>query len=85
MGAVKEPKAVTARRERLVKFVLPILKKTYPEAKCSLDHRNPLELLVATILSAQSTDERVNLVTTSLFKKYRTEKDYARVPQEELE
>jgi endonuclease-3 len=65
--------------------ILPILKRTYPDAKCSLEHRSPLELLVATILSAQSTDERVNIVTKDLFKKYRTAADYARVPQEELE
>src|SRR6185312_9451951 len=63
----------------------PILKKVYPQAKCSLDHRNALELLVATILSAQSTDERVNIVTKSLFKKYRKPEDYSKVSQEELE
>src|SRR5678810_60375 len=77
-------KTLESRKQR-VAAILPILKKTYPHAKCSLDYRNPLELLVATILSAQSTDERVNLVTKSLFKKYRTAKDYAEVPQEELE
>jgi len=58
----------------------PIIKRlgvAYPEARCSLDHRNPLELLVATILSAQCTDARVNIVTKQLFKKYRTAKDYA--------
>src|SRR5579862_2484710 len=71
------------RKER-VKAILPILKKTYPEAKCSLDHRSPLELLVATILSAQSTDQRVNLVTKGLFKKYASAADFARVSQEEL-
>ena len=58
----------------------PILKRlgaAYPEARCSLDHKNPLELLVATILSAQCTDARVNIVTKVLFKKYKTAKDYA--------
>lgn len=65
--------------------VLSILKKTYPQAKCSLDHQTPLQLIVATILSAQCTDERVNLVTKDLFKKYRTAKDFAAVPQEQLE
>src|SRR5690606_12030986 len=64
---------------------LPVLKKTYPEAKCSLTHSNPLELIVATILSAQCTDERVNIVTRDLFRKYRTAEDYARAPQAELE
>lgn len=77
-------KKVQARADR-VKSVLPILKKTYPHAKCSLDHHNPLELLVATILSAQCTDERVNIVTKSLFQKFKSAKDYANVPQEELE
>jgi endonuclease-3 len=77
-------KKVQARIDR-VRVILPILKKTYPAAKCSLDHSKPLELLVATILSAQCTDDRVNIVTKSLFKKYRSAKDYATVPQEELE
>src|SRR5438477_8197561 len=77
-------KAVRDRAQR-VATILPILKKTYPEAKCSLDHRTPLELLVATILSAQCTDDRVNIVTKSLFQKYRSAKDYAAVPQDALE
>ncbi len=65
--------------------ILYILDQTYPKAKCSLDFGNPLELLVATVLSAQCTDERVNRVTETLFKKYRTAADYANVPVEELE
>jgi endonuclease-3 len=73
-----------ARAER-VRAILPILKETYPDARCSLDHSTPLELLVATILSAQCTDERVNIVTKTLFKKYKTAKAYATAPQEELE
>jgi endonuclease-3 len=77
-------KKIQQRRERVAK-ILPILKRTYPQAKCSLNYKNPLELIVATILSAQCTDERVNLVTKDLFKKYRTAEDYARVPQETLE
>ena len=81
----KTPAKTLEARKARVAAILPILKKTYPQAKCSLDHRTPLELLVATILSAQSTDERVNIVTRDLFKKYRTAKDYATVPQEELE
>jgi endonuclease-3 len=75
---------IEARRRR-VAAILPILKRTYPQAKCSLDYSNPLELLVATILSAQCTDERVNIVTKTLFKKYRTAKAYADAPPEELE
>ena len=61
------------------------LKRTYPGAKCSLNHTNPFELLVATILSAQCTDERVNLVTADLFRKYRKPEDYLAVPPRELE
>src|SRR5690348_15627197 len=57
----------------------------YPDAHCSLTFRTPLELLVATILSAQCTDERVNQVTERLFAKYRSAQDYADVPPEELE
>jgi len=59
--------------------------KVYPEAHCELDYSNPLELLVATILSAQCTDKRVNIVVPALFKKYRTARAYAEATQEELE
>jgi len=68
-----------------MKNMLAILDKTYPEANISLDFSNPLELLVATVLSAQCTDERVNKVTKKLFKKYRTAADYANAPPGELE
>ena len=61
------------------------LKRTYPGAKCSLNHSNPFELLIATILSAQCTDDRVNIVTADLFRKYRKPEDYLRVPARELE
>lgn len=57
--------------------IIKLLKKEYPEAKIALNFKNPLELLVATILSAQCTDSRVNMVTEKLFKKYRSAKDYA--------
>ncbi len=57
--------------------IIRLLARRYPEARCSLDHRDPLELLVATILSAQCTDARVNLVTKDLFRKYRSAGDYA--------
>lgn len=80
-----ESKKWTDRRQRVAGLILPLLKETYPAAKCSLDFGNPLQLLVATILSAQCTDDRVNLVTKSLFKKYRSGKDYAAAPQEALE
>src|SRR3954467_2673081 len=77
-------KKVQARIDR-VRVILPILKKMYPTAKCSLDFTTPLELLVATILSAQCTDDRVNIVTKTLFKKYKTAKAYASAKQEDLE
>src|SRR5215211_6941436 len=80
-----EAKKWTERRDRVVSAILPILKQTYPLAKCSLDFKTPLQLLVATILSAQCTDERVNAVTKTLFKKYKSPGDYANVPQEQFE
>jgi endonuclease-3 len=61
------------------------LKKTYPQAACALNHAGPFELLIATILSAQCTDERVNIVTANLFRKYRKPEDYVAVSREELE
>lgn len=68
-----------------VSEILRILKRTYPEPRCALEFSNPLELLIATILSAQCTDVRVNLVTKDLFRKYRSAADYAQAPQAELE
>lgn len=65
--------------------ILRILKKTYPDAHCELDFTNPLELMVATILSAQCTDRRVNNVTPALFKKYPTAAAYAAADRTELE
>src|SRR5436190_18238656 len=71
-------------RERAGK-IIEALKKEYPEAKCSLEHGDPLELLIATILSAQCTDERVNKVTPGLFRKYKSAKAFAAAPAGELE
>jgi endonuclease-3 len=68
-----------------VTAIIEELHRLYPDAQCSLNFTNPLELLVATQLSAQCTDERVNIVTQKLFQKYRTVEDYAIVSQEELE
>ena len=68
-----------------IRKIITCLKKRYPDATCSLDFKNPLELLVATVLSAQCTDVRVNMVTKELFKKYKTAEDYARVNPEILE
>ncbi len=65
--------------------VIGILEKTYPEAKVALRFSNPLELLVATVLAAQCTDERVNIVTRELFKKYKRAEDYANADLKELE
>src|SRR5438128_1182261 len=65
--------------------IIRLLRKEYPDARCTLNYSNPLELLIATILSAQCTDERVNLVTAGLFRKYRRCEDYLRVPRGELE
>ena len=65
--------------------LIDILRKTYPDAKCSLDFTTPFELVVAVCLSAQCTDERVNLTTPSLFKRCKTIEDYANIVLEELE
>jgi endonuclease-3 len=85
------PRAARFRREsRIAKKgrvaeVLERLHQEYPDARCSLDHRNPYELLAATILSAQCTDERVNLVTPTLFARYPTPADLAGAKTEEVE
>lgn len=68
-----------------VQAIIDELRRLYPDARCSLNFSNPLELLVATQLSAQCTDERVNIVTIDLFGKYRSVEDYANISQEELE
>ena len=69
----------------MARELLKRLPAIYPDAHCELDHSNPLELLVATILSAQCTDKRVNIVTKDLFARCRTAADYAAISQEELE
>ena len=80
-----------AKRESLEELkkrtrdVIRRLKRAYPGAKCSLNHSNPFELLIATILSAQCTDERVNIVTANLFRKYTKPEDYLKVAPRELE
>lgn len=77
--------AASADAKRHSARVVKILRRGYPNAVCALDYRTPLELLVATILSAQCTDERVNRVTRDLFQKYRTAADYSQAPVEQLE
>jgi len=72
------------RKERAEK-IIRLLKRAHPDAHCALNHSNAFELLVATILSAQCTDERVNIVTADLFRKYRKPEDYLKVPATELQ
>jgi endonuclease-3 len=79
------PRESTAAKTSRGKKILAGLRKTYPDVHCELDHAEPLELLIATILSAQCTDKRVNIVTKELFKKYRSAADYASAPLTELE
>ena len=69
------------RTEQIIK----LLKRAHPDAHCALNHSNAFELLIATILSAQCTDERVNIVTADLFRKYRKPEDYLKVPETELQ
>ena len=78
-----KPKTAAERHARLKK-ILATLDKMYPAATCALHHDNAWELLVATILSAQCTDKRVNMVTPGLFRKYPTVRDFANAKQEEL-
>ncbi|MHC5077263.1 MAG: endonuclease III [Planctomycetota bacterium] len=68
-----------------VKKIWPILKKTYPNAKIALKFKNPLQLLIATILSAQCTDKQVNVVTNNVFKKYKSAADWANAELSEIE
>jgi endonuclease-3 len=79
---IKVDKAEAAQR---VREIFPILNKTYPDAKTALKFKNPLELLIATILSAQCTDTRVNMVTKDLFKKYKSAKDWAEADIKQIE
>ena len=72
------------RKER-ARILSRLLPETYPNAHCELVYHSPFQLLVATILSAQCTDKRVNLVTTSLFQTFRSVQDFAAIPQEKLE
>jgi len=79
------PRESTDQKAARLKKIIAGLEKAYPQAHCELDHSNPLELLIATILSAQCTDKRVNMVTPVLFKKYRSASDYANASLPELE
>ena len=79
------PRETAAAKYARTQKIISALKQTYPDAHCELNFNNPLELLIATILSAQCTDKRVNLVTAELFKKYKTAKDFAAAPLADIE
>ncbi|MGQ0541949.1 MAG: endonuclease III [Blastocatellia bacterium] len=77
--------AMIGDKKKRTAEIIKRLKKAYPDARCALNHTNPFELLIATILSAQCTDARVNIVTGTLFRKYRGPQDFIDVSQTELE
>lgn len=81
---MKQPEIYLEPKQRTAK-IIELLEKQYPNAKTALNYTNPLEILVATMLSAQTTDVTVNIVTQTLFKKYRTPQDYADADIKELE
>ena len=82
---MKKKRETKAERHARAQQIIRALDQAYPQPKCALNHANAFELLIATILSAQCTDERVNIVTADLFRKYRKPQDYLNVPQSELE
>lgn len=79
------PRETSEAKKARTGKIIAALRKTYPEAHCELNHSDPLELLIATILSAQCTDKRVNIVTAHLFKRYRSAADYAQAKLADLE
>ena len=81
---MKRPEICLEPKQRATK-VIEMLEKEYPNSKTALNYSNPLEILVATMLSAQTTDQRVNIATKTLFNKYRKPEDYANVDLKELE
>ncbi len=83
--ATKKTKTDNTKAAERVRKIFPILRKTYPQARIALKHSNPLELLVSTILSAQCTDVRVNMVTKTLFKKYTSAKDWVKADIKQIE
>ncbi len=78
-------KETQAQKRKRARAIIEVLKKTYPDARCALNYSNAWELLVSTVLSAQCTDKRVNLVTPGLFKKYSKMSDYAKADLPEIE
>ncbi|MFA5423069.1 MAG: endonuclease III [Phycisphaerae bacterium] len=85
MAKKKAPKYDKQQAQQRIKNILPILKKKYPNARTELDYQTPLQLLVSTILSAQCTDVRVNIVAKDLYKKYKNAEDFAKADLSELE
>ena len=79
------PRESTAAKWERAQIIISALRQVYPDAHCELNFSNPLQLLIATILSAQCTDKRVNLVTAELFKKYRDAREFAAAPLAEIE
>ena len=79
------PRESADARAKRARQIVEQLQRVYPDAHCELDYTNPLELLIATILSAQCTDKRVNIVTKELFRVCKTAADYVALPQEQLE
>lgn len=79
------PRETTAQKISRTQQIITELRKAYPDAHCELNYTNPLQLLIATILSAQCTDKQVNIVTQELFQKYRSAKDFADAPLADLE
>ncbi|MCP4574395.1 MAG: endonuclease III [bacterium] len=84
MAPVRKLKTLPTRKKRS-KNVMEILRQVFPDSGCSLEHGDAWQLLVATILSAQCTDARVNIVTPDLFKRFPTVRDFAYAPREEIE
>ena len=82
---VSKPSVPATNQKEPARKIIRILKRAYPDARCSLNHSNAFELLIATILSAQCTDERVNIVTQDLFRKYQRPEDYLAVAPAELQ
>jgi endonuclease-3 len=81
----KKTKVNKAKAAERIRNIFPILRKTYPQARIALKHSNPLELLISTILSAQCTDVRVNMVTKTLFKKYTSAGDWVKADIKQIE
>src|SRR5437868_9939172 len=85
MPALQSMRGTKSQKKERTEQLIKLLKRAYPDAHCALDHTNAFELLIATILSAQCTDARVNIVTADLFRKYKRPEDYLQVTQKELE